>query len=92
MKEILFFEVTFASLSKSTGKSSVCLHLAVCVLGCKPRAVLIFSASRGSVFPRGSWGFSPPNSLIERTESGELALPFKEFPSILQDRVFALLI
>lgn len=29
MKEILIFEVTFASLSKSTGKSSVCLLLAV---------------------------------------------------------------
>lgn len=93
MKEILVFEVTFASLSKSTGKSSVCLHnLAVGVLGCKPCAVLIFGALRGSIFPRGSWGSSSPNSLIECTESSELALPFKEFPSILQDGVFALFI
>lgn len=61
-------------------------------LGCKPCAALIFGASRGSIFPRGSWGFSPPTSLIECTESRALALPFKEFPSILQDGVFALFI
>lgn len=57
--------------------------------GCKRCAVLIFDALRGSIFPHGSWSFSPP---MECTESRELALPFKEFPKHLAGWGIALFI
>lgn len=51
------------------------LHLAVCILGCKPRAVLIFGASRGSIFSGGSWSSSPLMNAVSRARSSLHRIP-----------------
>lgn len=92
MKEIIFFWSYFwKSLNPLVNRACVCiLLLAFWVV----RHMLCSSLvhQEGQYFLVGAGASHLQTHWLNATENRELALPFKEFPSVLQDGVFALFI